>query len=54
MYEYLEYEMRCPQGKKTKLYRKAKLEKFASYLLRDGMVARLSVYSDRESMIWLD
>ena len=40
--------MRCPQGKKTKLYKRAKLEKFAHYLLRDGLVSRLSVYQDRE------
>lgn len=44
----LDFEMRCPQGKKTKLYRKAKLEKFAPYLMRDGLVTKLSVFRDRE------
>lgn len=40
--------MRCPQGKKVKLYKRAKLEKFAHYLMKDGLVSRLSVYEDRE------
>ena len=43
-----DFEMRCPQGKKTKLYKRAKLEKFAHYLMTDGLVSRLSVYEDRE------
>ncbi|XP_025105160.1 dynein regulatory complex subunit 7-like [Pomacea canaliculata] len=42
-----DYEMRCPQGKKVKLYKRAKLEKFAHYLMKDGLVSRLSVYEDR-------
>ena len=40
--------MRCPHGKKSKLYKRAKLEKFAPYLLKDGLVSRLSMYADRE------
>lgn len=40
---------RCPLGKKTILYKKAKLEKYAPYLLKEGLVLRLSVYSDNES-----
>jgi hypothetical protein len=43
-----EFKTRCPQGKKTKLYKRAKLEKFAPYLLKDGLVCRLSVYADNE------
>ncbi|KAH3848102.1 hypothetical protein DPMN_090451, partial [Dreissena polymorpha] len=43
-----DFEMRCPQGKKNKLYKRAKLEKFAHYLIKDGLVSRLSIYSDRE------
>nr|XP_009860275.1 dynein regulatory complex subunit 7 [Ciona intestinalis] len=43
-----QYEMRCPQGKKTTLYKKAKLEKYANYLLKDGLVTRLSVYDNNE------
>ena len=40
--------MRCPMGKKQKLYKRAKLEKFAHYLMKDGLVARLSAFQDRE------
>ncbi|XP_062403283.1 dynein regulatory complex subunit 7 [Sardina pilchardus] len=39
-------EMRCPGGVKVLLYRKAKLEKFAPYLLKDGLVTRLTTYHD--------
>ncbi|KAL2093675.1 hypothetical protein ACEWY4_010987 [Coilia grayii] len=39
-------EMRFPGGVKVIQYRKAKLEKFAPYLLRDGLVTRLSTYHD--------
>jgi hypothetical protein len=45
--------MRCPKGKKTKLYKRAKLEKFAHYLVPDGIVSRLSVYDDRERELWV-
>uniref|UniRef100_A0A4W5P0I4 Dynein regulatory complex subunit 7 n=1 Tax=Hucho hucho TaxID=62062 RepID=A0A4W5P0I4_9TELE len=37
---------RCPGGMKVIQYRKAKLEKFAPYLLPDGLVTRLTTYSD--------
>merc|ERR1719483_523982 len=40
--------MRCPLGKKTKLYKRAKLEKFAHYLMTDGLISRLSCYEDKE------
>jgi len=43
-----EFQTRCPYGKKTKLYKKAKIEKFAEYLLKDGLVSCLSSYSDYE------
>ncbi|XP_005093754.1 dynein regulatory complex subunit 7 [Aplysia californica] len=43
-----DFEMRCPHGKKTKLYKRAKLEKFAHYLMTDGLVSRLSVFEDKE------
>ncbi|KAJ7997812.1 hypothetical protein DPEC_G00216010 [Dallia pectoralis] len=39
-------ETRCPGGVKVVQYRKAKLETFAPYLLRDGLVTRLTTYSD--------
>lgn len=43
-----DFQMRCPHGKKTKVYKRAKLEKFAHYLMKDGLISRLSVYEDRE------
>ena len=48
-----DFELRCPSGKKTRLYQRAKLEKFAHYLMKDGLVRRLSVYDDRESKCFL-
>ena len=39
-----EYRLRCPDGTKTKLYKRARLDKFADYVLKDGLVCRLSVY----------
>lgn len=48
---FLDFQMRCPHGKKTKLYKKAKLEKFAHYLMKDGLVSRLSIYGDKECML---
>ena len=43
-----EFQTRCPFGKKTKLYKKAKIEKFAEYLLKDGLVSSLTSYNDYE------
>ncbi|KAK3749491.1 hypothetical protein QZH41_013464 [Actinostola sp. cb2023] len=43
-----DFQTKCPYGKKTKLYKKAKLEKFAEYLLKDGLYSRLSISSDYE------
>ncbi|XP_056216231.1 dynein regulatory complex subunit 7 isoform X1 [Falco biarmicus] len=43
-----EFETRCSQGRKVILYKKAKLEKWAPYLNRDGLVKRLTVYADLE------
>ncbi|CAH3167529.1 unnamed protein product [Porites lobata] len=43
-----EFQTRCPYGKKTKLYKKAKLEKFAEYLIKDGLVSSLGSYNDYE------
>ncbi|CAD5124122.1 DgyrCDS12424 [Dimorphilus gyrociliatus] len=43
-----DFQTRCPSGKKTKLYKRAKLERFAPYLMDDGIVSRLSSFSDRE------
>ena len=47
------FEMRCPKGSKSILYKRAKVEKFAEYLERggmkpDGLVQKLYVYEDNE------
>ncbi|KAI4893378.1 hypothetical protein NFI96_022502 [Prochilodus magdalenae] len=39
-------ESRCPGGTKFIQYRKATVEKFAPYLLKDGLVTRLTTYDD--------
>ncbi|XP_046889466.1 dynein regulatory complex subunit 7 [Hypomesus transpacificus] len=39
-------ETRCPGGLKVLKFRKAKLEKFAHYLLPNGLVTRLTTYTD--------
>ena len=44
-----ELRLRCPEGRKTKLYKRARLEKFAEYVLKDGLVCRLSIYDDNNS-----
>ncbi|VDI74883.1 Hypothetical predicted protein [Mytilus galloprovincialis] len=43
-----DFQMRCPHGKKVKLYKRAKLEKFAHYLMKDGLISKLSIYENRE------
>eukprot|EP00079_Xenopus_tropicalis_P024210 XP_012816760.1 PREDICTED: dynein regulatory complex subunit 7 isoform X1 [Xenopus tropicalis] len=43
-----EFETRCPQGRKILQYKKAKHEKWAPYLKRDGHVSRLTGYLDTE------
>ena len=40
------YETRCPKGKKTVLYHRAKVEKYAPYLNADGLVEKIVVYVD--------
>ncbi|KAK3536052.1 hypothetical protein QTP70_026012 [Hemibagrus guttatus] len=41
-------ESRFPGGSKVIRYRKATLEKFSPYLLKDGLVTRLTTYDDLE------
>ncbi|KAL7885365.1 hypothetical protein AOLI_G00056600 [Acnodon oligacanthus] len=41
-------ESRCPGGTKLIQYRMATVEKFAPYLLKDGLVTRLTAYDDLE------
>ncbi|XP_062442550.1 dynein regulatory complex subunit 7 [Rhea pennata] len=41
-----EFETRSPQGRKVILYKKAKLEKWAPYLNRNGLIQRLTIYAD--------
>ncbi|XP_048371753.1 dynein regulatory complex subunit 7 isoform X2 [Sphaerodactylus townsendi] len=43
-----EFEMRCPQGKKEILYKNAKLEKWAPYLNKNGLISRLTLYEDTD------
>ncbi|KAA0193233.1 Coiled-coil domain-containing protein lobo [Fasciolopsis buskii] len=42
------YELRYPGGKKMTLYRRCKVEKFAPYSEPDGLVFRLTNYSDAD------
>ncbi|KAL0621630.1 Dynein regulatory complex subunit 7 [Plecturocebus cupreus] len=42
------FETRCPNGKKVIQYKRAKLEKWAPYLNRNGLVSRLTTYEDLE------
>ena len=41
-----DFETQCPQGKRTTLYHKSQLDKYAEYLNSDGLVMRLTLYSD--------
>ena len=43
-----DFQTRCPMGKRTILFKKAKQEKFAEYLCKDGLVMKLSGYTDYE------
>ncbi|XP_043937261.1 dynein regulatory complex subunit 7 isoform X2 [Protopterus annectens] len=43
-----DFETRYPQGKKIIQYKKAKLEKFAPYLMEDGLVTKLITYEDSQ------
>lgn len=43
-----EFETRSPEGNKVIQYKKSKLEKWAPYLLEDGLVSRHTVYQDNE------
>ncbi|XP_031977985.1 dynein regulatory complex subunit 7 isoform X2 [Corvus moneduloides] len=45
---YREYENPFSQGKKVILYNKAKLEKWAAYANGDGLVERVTVYTDSD------
>uniref|UniRef100_A0A2K5S8Y7 Dynein regulatory complex subunit 7 n=1 Tax=Cebus imitator TaxID=2715852 RepID=A0A2K5S8Y7_CEBIM len=42
------FKTRCPNGKKVIPYKRAKLEKWAPYLNRNGLVSRLTTYEDLE------
>ncbi|XP_075432639.1 dynein regulatory complex subunit 7 isoform X2 [Ascaphus truei] len=43
-----EFETRCPKGTKVLQYKKAKLDKWAPYLQKNGLVSRLATYQDTE------
>lgn len=51
---FIDMEMRYPGGMKVIQYRKAKLEKFAPYLLKDGLVTKLTIYKDLDCKIFAD
>ncbi|THD22374.1 Coiled-coil domain-containing protein lobo [Fasciola hepatica] len=42
------YELRYPGGKKVTLYRRCKVEKFAPFSEKDGVIFRLTNYSDAD------
>lgn len=44
----LVYEQRYPLGQKSTKYKKAHVEQFAPYLHEDGLVCRVTTYSDYE------
>lgn len=48
LFAFVDFQMRCPHGKKVKIYKRAKLEKFAHYLMKDGLISKLSMYENRE------
>jgi len=43
-----DFQTRCPLGKKTKFYKRAKLEKYCEYLNKDGLITRIAIASDNE------
>ena len=51
LYGSLDFQTRCPHGKKTKFYKKAKVEKYCEYLNDDGLVQRISRSNDNESNV---
>ena len=40
------FQARCPSGKKTIVYRKGMLTKFAPYSREDGLVEQISIFAD--------
>lgn len=48
LFAFKDMESRFPGGSKVIRYRKATVEKFAPYLLKDGLVTRLTTYDDLE------
>lgn len=46
---FLDFERRCPEGKKVMFYKKCKVEKYAPYLLKDNMILKITEYLDSES-----
>ncbi|XP_022244668.1 dynein regulatory complex subunit 7-like isoform X1 [Limulus polyphemus] len=41
-----DFQKRFPHGKKVMFYKHAKIEHYAPFMLKDGLIRRLSVYSD--------
>ncbi len=46
LHVFTELESRCPNGKKTTLYYRSKMEVSSEYLNQDGLVTSLTVYGD--------
>ena len=48
------FETRCPYGKRTFLFKRTKIEKFAEYLREDGLTKKLTYYADLDYHTNLD
>ncbi|XP_057338770.1 dynein regulatory complex subunit 7 isoform X1 [Microplitis mediator] len=44
----LDYERRFPNGRKTMMFKKTKVELFAPYVQMDGLIEKITVYEDYE------
>ena len=43
---HTDFETRAPEGKRTKVYKRAMFEHFSPYVQSDGLVLRKSYYKD--------
>lgn len=48
LFAFTDMESRFPGGSKVIRYRKATLERFSPYLLKDGLITRLTTFDDLE------
>lgn len=47
------FETRCPSGKRTFYFKRAKLDKFAPHLRNDGMIKQLSLLGKVWECLWV-